>query len=365
MGIDLSILDRSQSGTSVYAKSLYQALKDFGDSDFEFVPLCAPRPLPRKNILTKLGNFALELLWLTVLLPIKARRLRLDLLHMPANVISPVARTPQICSIHDAHFITNPKGRDRLWMAYARLSFRFAARHADKIIADSNSARDEIVELLGADPGNIEVIYLGLTHRSSTPADSESIARFQPFILSVSATEPTKNFPALVEAFDLLVRSGRLYGHKLVIAGPPGHDHERLASLIREKGLLKEVILTGRVSDSLLAALYEKASLFVFPSFCEGFGFPPLEAMDFGIPVIASTAPCIPETLDGAALYFDPYDIGDIAEKISLVLTDPATRSKLVESGKRRAALFSWKNTAEKTISAYRSLLGGQKEPAA
>ncbi|MCL4473134.1 MAG: glycosyltransferase family 4 protein [Actinobacteria bacterium] len=359
MGFDLSILDRSQSGTSVYAKNLFRALNDLGADDFEFVPLRAPHPLPRKNILTKLGNLVLELAWLTVLLPVKARRLRLDLLHMPANVISPVARTPQICSIHDAHFITNPKGRDRLWMSYARLSFRFAARHAGRIIADSNSARDEIVELLGADAGNIEVIYLGLTHRTSTPADSASIARYHPYILSVSSTEPTKNFPALIEAFDLLLRSGRLSGYKLVIAGPPGHDHERLASLIREKGLSQDVFLTGRVSDSLLAALYENASLFVFPSFCEGFGFPPLEAMDSGIPVIASTSPCIPETLEDAALYFDPYDVEGIAEKISQVLTDPAAQSRLVESGKRRAALFSWKNTAEKTVSAYRSFLSG------
>lgn len=357
IGIDLSILDRSETGISVYTTNLYSSLKELNRDDYDFLPLRAPRPLPRRNIFTKLCNFVLEQVWLFVLLPIKARWLHLDLLHMPANIISPLVRIPQICSIHDAHFITNPEGRGRLFMSYARLSIRFAARHADMILCDSNSAKKEIVDLLGAKAEKIEVVYLGLTHRQSEPADTEAVVDFQPYILSVSATEPTKNFPALVEAFHRLVQANRANGYHLVIAGPRGHSHGLLEKMIKERGLTKIIKLTGRVSDSRLAALYENASIFVYPSFCEGFGFPPLEAMHYGVPVVASNATCIPETLGEAALYFDPRDIDKLAALVNSVMSDQNLQKSLTEAGRKRSAEFTWEKTAAKTLAVYESLL--------
>ena len=357
IGIDLSVTDRVKTGTSVYAIHLYQSLTKLDQDSFTFVLLKAPRPLPRKNLLTKFGNLAIELFWLNVLLPLQVRRYQIDLLHMPANIISPPVRRPQVCTIHDAHFITNPQGRDRLWRLYANWSFHFAARHADRIICDSNSGKDEIVHHLDADPGNIDVVYLGLPQRSAAPEDGKVAAALTPYILSVGGADANKNLPALIRAYGQLAVSGRAHNCRLVLAGPPGGDSNIIEALIQELGLGNHVKIMGMVSDSMLAALYENAFLFAFPSLCEGFGFPPLEAMQFGVPVIASNAPCVPETLDQAALYFDPHNVDDMAEKIHIGLTDSKLRERLSQAGALRSRQFSWEKSAEKTLDVYRYLL--------
>ena len=159
--------------------------------------------------------------------------------------------------------------------------------------------------------------------------------------------------------FRSLVEAEPSIDHRLLIAGPPGSDHPLLMKLIEDKGLGERVELLGRVSDSMLAALYENASLFVFPSLCEGFGFPPLEAMHHGVPVVASHAPCIPEILADAAIYFDPGDIRDMRDKMRTLLSEPGLSQKLSIAGKERARDFTWKKTAEKTLAVYRSLLPG------
>ncbi|MHB8160070.1 MAG: glycosyltransferase family 4 protein [Thermoleophilia bacterium] len=357
IGIDLSILNRVETGTSVYAKNLFQALLQLDQSAFEFIALSGPRPLPRKNIFSKLGNFMMETIWLGLLLPLQVRRRHIELLHMPGNTISPFLAKPQVCSIHDAHFITNPQGRDLLWRLYARLSFRFAARHADRILCDSLAAKDEIVKLLGAGPEKIDVIHPGIPHRKSGADDDEAVTTLKPYILSVGATEPNKNFSTLLRAFSQLAKKNETRGHRLVLAGPPGHDHSRLKELIRRLNLGDQVVLLGHIPDTRLAALYDHASLFIFPSFCEGFGFPPLEAMLSGVPVVASNAPCLPETLGQAPIYFNPKDASELSEKMRAVLSDPQLRKKLAGAGLARAREFTWENTALQTAAVYRSVL--------
>lgn len=361
IGFDLSIIDRVQTGTSVYADNLFKAMTGLDLDDFEFIALRAPRPLGRKNIFTKFINFAIEIAWLLLLLPVKARLLRLDLYHSPANTVSPLLRIPQACTIHDAHFITYPEGRDPLWRLYAGRSFRYAAKHADRIICDTNAGKEEIVRLLQTDPEKIEVIYLGLPHRESTRADRDAVTDLKPYILTVGATDPNKNLTSLLRAFAILVKGSRNAGHRLVLAGPAGRDHSALESIIKREGLEEDIFLLGRVTDSKLAALYENASLFVFPSFCEGFGFPPLEAMNHGVPVVASNAPCIPETLGDAAIFFDPHDIDEIAIKMEIVLSDERLQKDLSLAGITRSEKFTWEETAIKTVNIYRYLLDQAK----
>lgn len=359
IGFDLSILNRTDTGTTVYARKLFQSLQELEQEELEFIPLYAPKKLASKNPFIRPINFLLELSWLFLLLPVRARALHLDLIHLPANTISPVLRKiPQVCTIHDAHFMINPEGRDPVWRFYARRIFRYSAKHAGRIICGSNSARKEAIELLGADPDNIEVVYHGLVLRESAQADREQAAGLKPFILSVGATLPNKNFEALVKAYAKLYREGRTGGHRLILAGPPARGHQSLLETIASEQMEDHVSILGLVSDSLLAALYENASIFAFPSLCEGFGFPPLEAMHYGIPVAASTAPSIPEILGDAPVYFNPRDISEMAENIGMIISDHRLRDKLKQAGLARVKMFSWKESARKTMSIYRCLLG-------
>ncbi|MHB1270917.1 MAG: glycosyltransferase family 4 protein, partial [Thermoleophilia bacterium] len=215
----------------------------------------------------------------------------------------------------------------------------------------------EIIHLLGAKPDTVEVVYPGIPDRKSAANDTVAAAARKPYILSVGATEPNKNFLSLLEAFSRLVQSDRSQGHRLVLAGPSGHDHPNLINFIQQQGLSDRVDLLGHVSDSMLAALYENASIFVFPSFCEGFGFPPLEAMHYGVPVAASNAPCIPEILGEVPLYFNPRNVSEMSEKMHMILSDPQLRQNIIKAGKARAREFTWENTAVKTLAVYTSLL--------
>lgn len=354
----MSILDRTQTGTSVYAVNLLRALEQKMPENMEIISIRSPRPLASRNVLARAYNLALEIAWLLLLLPLKARRLKLDLLHMPANSISPFARIPQVCTIHDAHFITNPAGRDPVWKLYARLTFSYAARHADRIICDTATARDEIVSILHADRGRTEVVNLGITERRADAADLEKTSRLQPYILTVGATAPNKNIETLVRSFIRLRRDGLHGGHKLVVAGPPDRSHAALEKIIEEARATDSVQLLGRVTDSMLAALYSNASIFAFPSLSEGFGLPPLEAMHNRVPVTASNAPCIPETLGDAPLYFDPLDVQGLYDNLRRIIAEDGLRDQLITAGKTQASRFSWDRTAAGTIKVYESLLG-------
>jgi glycosyltransferase involved in cell wall biosynthesis len=127
--------------------------------------------------------------------------------------------------------------------------------------------------------------------------------------------------------------------------------------MIKTNDLKQWVHMTGYVNDFELRTIYRLAAAFLFPSFCEGFGLPLLEAMASRIPIIASNAPALPEICQGAALFFDPDQYEDIAEKILLVLKDADLRDDLIKRGEKRVLNFSWESTAEKTLSIYRSLV--------
>lgn len=356
IGFDMSILDRTQTGTSVYTEALFRALNNNAPEYMDIIGLRAPRPLASRNFFARGFNLALEIVWLMLLLPLQVRKKRIDVLHMPANVISPFVRVPQACTIHDAHFITNPEGRDPVWKLYARLTFRYAARHADVVINVTETARDQVIDLLGSDRSRSVVINHGITDRTAEAADLARTADLSPYILTVGATAPNKNIESLVKAFAQLHKAGDIHGYKLIVAGPQDRSHPALEEMVSIEGLANEVLLMGKVSDSRLAALYTNASLFVFPSLSEGFGLPPLEAMRHGVPVAASDAPCIPETLGDAALYFNPRDVSAIADAIRSIITDEAMQSDLRVAGTERASRFSWDRTASETINIYEKL---------
>jgi glycosyltransferase involved in cell wall biosynthesis len=240
-----------------------------------------------------------------------------------------------------------------------------AARSARHIITVSEHSRDDLVALAGADPAKITVVHNGIT-RDAQPmhpvqaraAVRELLGWDGPFLLTVANTRmPHKNLPRLVEAFARA--AGEVdAGLRLVIVGgePPAALQQAVARSLGPRA--EQVVFPGYLERAGLLALYNACRAFVWPSLYEGFGFPPLEAMACGSPVVSSAASVMPEVLGEAAHYFNPTDPADMARAIREVLTDAGLRDRLVQRGTRQAAQFTWAEAARKTAAVYRDVLG-------
>ena len=175
------------------------------------------------------------------------------------------------------------------------------------------------------------------------------------YALFVSTLNPRKNIVRLIEAFAAMKRDHPDLPHVLVLAGLAGWDYEDIMAAIDAHP--DEVVYLGYVDDSVRAALYRHADLFVLPSLAEGFGLGILEAFDAGVPVAAARATSLPEVAGDAAVFFDPLDIGDMAATMASVLADEDLRSRLSAAGVDRLASFSWERCARETL----AVLDGQE----
>lgn len=290
------------------------------------------------------------------------RRLPLDLLHDPTGSML-FARRPNcrsVLTIHDLTSLMMPGVNRRGWLAH-RLFGRRACHHADRIIAISEQTKRDLLHHHRVPEGRIRVVANGLSARFQLPA-AEEVARVRdrwtggrPFVLFVGVLQPRKNVPALLRAYAAARAQGLAW--PLVIAGGKGWGYEPIFALVEELKLHDAVVFTGRVDDAELPALYGAAEIFAFPSLYEGFGWPPLEAMACGTPVICSNASSLPEVVGEAAVSVDPRDERAWTEAILRLAGDADLRRSLRESGRRRAALFSWERCARETWAVYQEAL--------
>jgi glycosyltransferase involved in cell wall biosynthesis len=254
---------------------------------------------------------------------------------------APLLHPRNVVTIHDAAVIAAPSGYSLAYRLWHRNVCRRMARTAEHIFTNSIFSKSEIVKWYGAAPDNISVTYLGSDHFLRLESDASVLTRFGisgKYVLAVSSHNPNKNFRRVVEA----IRHLSATGTQLVIAG--AHD----SRVYRQNLKLPDGARTlGYVSDPELKALYENAACFVFASLYEGFGLPPLEAMTCGCPVVVSRAASLPELLDGAAIFCDPYDPEDIAAAIQRAFqAPPGAANKL----KTFAMKFSWEKCARETL---------------
>ncbi len=177
----------------------------------------------------------------------------------------------------------------------------------------------------------------------------------KPYLLYVGNAYPHKNLGRLILAFKKLIEDYQM-DLELVLVGEIDYFYQRLKEA-SSTVLPGRVIFTDFLSDNDLNILYQNASLYVFPSLCEGFGLPPLEAMTFGLPVISSSATCLPEILGQAALYFNPENIEEMAEKIEQVLKEKKLQERLVREGWKKIEEYNWPETAQKTLEIYQAIL--------
>jgi glycosyltransferase involved in cell wall biosynthesis len=304
--------------------------------------------------------------WWSVGLPRYIRRRRVELFHGTNYDVPLWRRCATVLTIHDLSHLLHPETHERRAVRRARRRLPLMARTADAIITPTASVRRDVCEHLKANPEKVFAIpeSARACFRPLTFADTADVRRRlgigDNFLLAVGTLEPRKNLSVLVNAFEEAMRTRPENNTQLVIAGGRGWLSGTLFAVIEKSPVRDRILLTDYLHDEDLRALYASCRAFIYPSIYEGFGLPPLEAMACGAPVIASRIPAIEETTGGAALLFDPRSVGELAQKILELLDDEDgenARRALATAGQRRAAEFSWENTARLTWNVYEEAL--------
>jgi glycosyltransferase involved in cell wall biosynthesis len=264
-----------------------------------------------------------------------------DLLLSLCNT-GPLFKRQQVVFLHDAQPFAIPENfsiRFRLWY---QVMFRCLSRTANRVLVNSNFTRKELHRHIGLEENRTDLCYLGSEHVKSPVAGSDPLSRFnlpgKPFVLAVSSANRNKNFPAVVKALEMLGDAAP----PCVIVGKMNQVHFGGNTLDTDK-----VTHLSYVSDEELYALYQRALCLVFPSFYEGFGLPPLEAMALGCPVVVSRTSSLPEIGGDAVHYCNPHDPATLASAIRALAISPEQREICISKGLARADRFSWQRSAE------------------
>lgn len=264
---------------------------------------------------------------------------------------------PSVISCHDLIPWTYYGQRSLLWQMNIK-----GLKKADEIITGSEFSKMQIIDTTGTKEERIHVIPDGVDHERYFPNHDRSILSpygindEQKVILYVGSEEPRKNLILLLKAVKELKLMG--LNIKLLKVGSPGFGNSRddTLNLIRDLDILDEIIFTGFIPEIDLPKYYNAADLFVFPSFIEGFGLPPLEAMACGCPVIAANTSSLPEVIGDGGILVNPFDYIALADFMEKVITDDSFRSDLIRKGVERAELYSWNKTTAMTLSLYREI---------
>ncbi len=289
---------------------------------------------------------------------------RLDLLHVPYFNVPIFYPGKFVVTIHDLtilHFDTGrattlPLPLYKLKRLGYWLELAIGLRRAQKILAVSQSTKQEIIDHFYIDPAKIVVTYEGVDKNVSRITYHVSRRLIKgPYFLYVGNAYPHKNLETLLKAFQkFIVYNSQFAGKiKLVLVGPRDYFYERLSKTIAATKLCGRLILSQNPKTEELSALYKDAIALVFPSLMEGFGLPGIEAMAMGTPVVASDIPVFREIYGDAFLPFNPDSPQDIADKLKRITVDKNLRKNLIDKGRKQAARYSWRRMAEKTVGVY------------
>jgi glycosyltransferase involved in cell wall biosynthesis len=308
----------------------------------------------------------LRLLFQHGALPVLAAAGRFDVVHSP-SFLMPLwrGRARHLLTVHDMTFFSMPAVHTRLRRsATFRRGIVQSVQRADLVNVPSEATRRDVLHWIpGVDPGKVRVTPWGIQPEFSPAPPTETarhLARLgipRPYILHVGTIEPRKNLITLLDSYRRLLRDGATGAH-LVLAGADGWDSDRIRRAAGAPELRGRVRFLGHVSDEALPWIYRGASMFVFPSLYEGFGFPPLEAMACGIPVIAAGGSSLEENLRGAADLVAPLDGDAWAAAMRRLETDAAWHRRLAALGLERSATFRWERTVQKVLDCYVELAG-------
>jgi glycosyltransferase involved in cell wall biosynthesis len=366
VAIDARMIEHSGIGT--YLRNLLESLAAI-ENEYAFDVHCPRKealrglPLDRfRFVPAKSPIYSLSEQWEMARLARHAQ-----VLHSPHYNAPLLYRGSLVVTIHDLTHITDPTFKGTLAARfYARPMFSLVTRKAERIIANSEFTKQQIVEHLAISPSKVSVVYLGVSghfspHNRKQAALSVStlLGLERPFILFVGNLKPNKNLKTLIYAFSRIC-AHRDVDHKLVILGDDRRWKAGLVSECEKLGISGRVHFVPHVTYEDLPWVYAAAEIFVMPSLIEGFGLPVLEAMACGTPVVCSRAASLPEVAGDAAEYFEPTSVDDLTAALERVLGSRELQETLRQKGLEQAKLFSWEECARKHCRVYQDAL--QKE---
>jgi len=371
IAIDAHSVGTELGGNESYATNLIEALAEIDSVNHYTLYVTRREALERFN--NRWPNFVVRatlphtpLIRIPLTLSAELRKNPVDILHVQFTA-PPFAPCPVVATIHDLAFEHFPQTFKRRSSMQLRLTVRHTARNASHIITLSEYSRRDIIETYGIAPERISVTPASAPASFAPVTDEKELARVRDlygidgdYVLSVGAIQPRKNLSRLIAAYSSLRRTqagGKL--PQLVLVGKCAWLYDETLRTIKDLEVSNSVVLTGYVPEDHLPALYSGALFFVYPSYFEGFGLPPIEAMKCGAPVIVGNKTSLPEIVGDAGVLVDPFDVNDIACAMERLMRDSSFRSHLRAKGLERAKLFDWKETARRTLAVYRKAAGG------
>ncbi|MEW6607486.1 MAG: glycosyltransferase family 1 protein [bacterium] len=301
----------------------------------------------------------LRVFWEQLILPFQIKQYNLDLFFSPGHTFSVFCSPPIVMTIHDTYYTYYPENVPKIELFIWHILMGFSVRKANKIITVSESAKRDILEAFKTEEEKVSVIYEAVEECFHPYYNKDEIERvkqkygLKKYLLSVAIMRSNKNIARLLEAFNILKTQYQIE-HQLVLVGTVRQPFKDLKQ--------KDVILTGYVPQDELPLLYCGASLFVYPSFFEGFGLPALESMACGCPVAAANATSLPEVIGEAGVLFNPFATKEMVETVYRILNNEEMRKELVKKGLERVKKFSWQQTAIKTLSIFKEVSEGKKQ---
>ena len=370
IAIDAHAVGTGLAGNETYITNLVEALAEV-DAANRYT-LFVTKPAAVERFEGRWPNFAVRrtlphtpLVRIPLTLSAELRRRPVDLLHVQFTA-PPLAPCPVVVTVHDLAFEHIPATfKRRSWMQL-RMTVRRTARAAAHVITPSEFSRRDVIETYGIAPGRVTVTPEAAAPHFR-PASAEEIRRVRhaygiggDYILAVGSIQPRKNLVRLFEAYAGLRRGrGGDKLPKLVVVGKRAWLYAETLRAAAEWGVSSDVIFTGYAPEADLPALYSGALCFVYPSYFEGFGLPPLEAMQCGTPVVVADRTSLPEVVGDAGLAVDPFDARAIGDAVARLVDDAGLREALRARGVERARRFDWRETARRTLEVYQRATGG------
>ncbi len=369
--IDLRLLSKGKtSGIEEYTRFLLENLIEIDKNNKYFVFYNglkkAPLPISWQNdkrieiVERKIPNKLIDFSFRFLKFPkIEKVAKKVDLILSPHFNILPPTKAKRIITFHDLSLVHFPEfysHRKRFW--HWLQNYKAQAKKADAIIAVSEFTKNDLVQTLGVEEGKIKVVYSGLNpkYKKLNNKDEELLNFCRdkdltfPFLLFVGVIEPRKNISGIIKAFHVIKEKNEIDNLHLIIVGGKGWLCDEIMNEVKRSPFQKQIIFWGHASEKELLFLYNLANVFVYPSFFEGFGFPPLEAQICGTPVVSSNRSSLPEILGKSALLVNPCQLEELVLAIESLIFDGKLREKIVKEGLQNASRFNWSKTAKRVI---------------